>query len=918
MTVRERSHIYHEESLKLSIKKNGSTNVFHLMTELPEDEQKVSPESSKRNVVSFENNGLYFEVDFTDLETFGETAPVKTPKMQKTQTEQDACVLRKKASCSPSLSKTKEMDTLLTDLEDPITEETTQPVLNEENVPKTEQMGTDSAQDSGEELPFIVDSDEEKLVIDDCVSPAKTPTKQHKPKTILKSPITPVSPSAPVNSESSSPQKVTKQRRQSKKTNSSGDQLGEILRMQTAMFNSANDTAPCSAISQETNSPTRGMGPSLHSHPMSLVKACVSSYLERKQNHDEETCAVSHESAPVVNVTATEHKKILSQDLQAGAEDEHDYKAPEEGNLLYKLYSLQDLLLMVCSSVSLTHTRKVGQKSQNQYVPVHVLPKLEYQLSYGVECLSSSEACQLWTETLLHSSTVSYIAHINAHTSKVAVLRKLPDNWKQNISCGFKPSNSLNILQHLLKKLTGLEEGRYLIVHKAGEPFVTLLKAANGKVSRGAYNLQQVHSSVPTLPGPGLVPWIPVDPTVVLPFHQKHGRVPCTFPPTPFIKTTKGGSLQSNNHGAGQSKNNFSAGGNTKKKKKKRAARRNKKVESPQPFHLNIAWTYLCISTLFVTFTRTVKMAMVSEFLGQLSLNIGANEPTYPTVVPAKDFDPDRDAARIETAIKTKGKMHFVFLIRTLGVDEQTIIDVLTKRTYSQRREIAFAYERRTKKGAGTDEETLIEVLCSRSNDELVEIKKVYKELFKKELEKDVAGDTSGNFAKLLLALVQTKRADPTAIVDYDKIDADARALFEAGVMIKGTDVPTWISIMSERSVPHLQKVFQRYKSYSPYDMQESIMKEVKGDLQKSFLVLVKCFENKQLFFASQLNQAMKSKGAKEKIVTRIVVSRCEVDLKKICSEYKANFGESLQKTIMEHTKGDYQKALLSLCGPEE
>ncbi|KAL7401807.1 hypothetical protein ABVT39_004834 [Epinephelus coioides] len=336
-------------------------------------------------------------------------------------------------------------------------------------------------------------------------------------------------------------------------------------------------------------------------------------------------------------------------------------------------------------------------------------------------------------------------------------------------------------------------------------------------------------------------------------------------------------------------------------------------------------------------------MALVHEFLGQLSINMG-NEPTFPTVVPAVDFDPDRDATRIDTAIRTK------------GVDEQTIIDILTKRTYAQRREIAFAYERRTKKdmisalkgalsgsletvilglmksttqydasvirgsimGLGTDEETLIEVLCSRSNTELVEIKKVYKELFKIDLEKDVKGDTSGNFAKLLLALVETKRADPSAIVDYEKIDQDARALFEAGINMKGTDVPTWISIMTERSVPHLQKVFQRYKSYSPYDMQESIMKEVKGDLQRSFLVLVKCFENKQLYFASRLHEAMKSKGAKEKIVTRIIVSRCEVDLKKICSEYKANFGESVQKTIMEHTKGDYQKVLLSLCGPAE
>ncbi|KAM8860402.1 annexin A2-like [Synchiropus picturatus] len=336
-------------------------------------------------------------------------------------------------------------------------------------------------------------------------------------------------------------------------------------------------------------------------------------------------------------------------------------------------------------------------------------------------------------------------------------------------------------------------------------------------------------------------------------------------------------------------------------------------------------------------------MALVSEFLGQLSINPAAHEPRYPSVLPAVDFDADREAARIETAIKTK------------GVDEQTIIDVLTRCTYAQRREIAFAYERRAKKdmisalkgalsgslenvvlglmkstaqfdaseirgsikGLGTDEETLIEILCSRSNEELVEIKKVYKELFKKDLDKDVAGDTSGNFEKLLLALVQTKRAEPSSMVDYQKIDDDAKKLYDAGVKIKGTDVPTWISIMSERSVPHLQKVFQRYKSYSPYDMAESIVKEVKGDLQRSFLVLVQCFENKQLFFANKLHEAMKSKGAKEKVVTRIIVSRCEVDLKKICVEYKAHYGQSLQKTIQEHTKGDYQKVLLGLCGPE-
>uniref|UniRef100_M4AG03 Annexin n=1 Tax=Xiphophorus maculatus TaxID=8083 RepID=M4AG03_XIPMA len=339
-------------------------------------------------------------------------------------------------------------------------------------------------------------------------------------------------------------------------------------------------------------------------------------------------------------------------------------------------------------------------------------------------------------------------------------------------------------------------------------------------------------------------------------------------------------------------------------------------------------------------------MALVSEFLGQLTLSYGGVSllPKFPTVVPVRDFDPARDAARIETAIKTK------------GVDEQTIIDILTRRSAEQRREVAFEYERIAKKdlsvalkgalsgalealllglmkspaqydaselkasmkGLGTDEETLIELVCSRNKEELAEIKKAYREMFKKEVEKDISGDTSGNFAKLLLALVQTKRDEPSNVVDYQKIDDDARVLYEAGVKRKGTDVGSWISIMSQRSIPHLQKVFERYKSYSPYDMKESIRKEVKGDLEKSFLTLVECFENRQLYFANKLYEAMKSKGAKEKVVTRILVSRCEVDLMRIRTEFKRQHKKSLYQTIAEHTKGDYQKALLSLCGGDD
>ncbi|KAM3608514.1 uncharacterized protein V6R79_000383 [Siganus canaliculatus] len=375
MTARERSHIYHEESLKLSINKKGSRKLFHLMTELPDDEKQLQLGSPQRNVVSFETNDLDFEMDFTDLETFGETASIKKSNKQHVQKEQDSNTSSlSDHHANTNRSSQEEMNTSLNETDDPMTEESAQPAGGEIDAPKTEENTLDCVPQSDNDQSFAGDSDNEKLIIDESTSPAGTSVTQ--------------------GTESTSSQKTVKQRRQSKRARTSGDQLSEILRMQTAMFSSAREEA----IPKETNSPTKNVAPTVPSHPLSLVKPCVSSYLVRNQSQDGELSAAPHETSA--------HKKILSQDLQASAEDEQHYQAPEEGNLIYKLYSLQDLLLLVRSSVSLTHTRRVG--SGHELVPVHVLPKLEYQLSYGVECLSSSEACQLWTESLLHSSTVSY------------------------------------------------------------------------------------------------------------------------------------------------------------------------------------------------------------------------------------------------------------------------------------------------------------------------------------------------------------------------------------------------------------------------------------------------------------------------------------------------------------------------------
>ncbi|GLD55342.1 annexin A5-like isoform X1 [Lates japonicus] len=60
--------------------------------------------------------------------------------------------------------------------------------------------------------------------------------------------------------------------------------------------------------------------------------------------------------------------------------------------------------------------------------------------------------------------------------------------------------------------------------------------------------------------------------------------------------------------------------------------------------------------------------------------------------------------------------------------------------------------------GAGTNDEVLIEIMASRTGEQIKEIIKVYKKEFGGKLEKDICGDTTGHYQKLLVILLQVER----------------------------------------------------------------------------------------------------------------------------------------------------------------
>lgn len=87
--------------------------------------------------------------------------------------------------------------------------------------------------------------------------------------------------------------------------------------------------------------------------------------------------------------------------------------------------------------------------------------------------------------------------------------------------------------------------------------------------------------------------------------------------------------------------------------------------------------------------------------------------------------------------------------------------------------------------------------------------------------------------------------------------------------------------------------MFERYKSYSPYDILESTKKDVKGDLESTFLNPVQCV-HKSPHFADQPYDSMKGKGHRNKVLIKIMVSQSQVNKMKISLEFKRKYGKPL------------------------
>lgn len=145
--------------------------------------------------------------------------------------------------------------------------------------------------------------------------------------------------------------------------------------------------------------------------------------------------------------------------------------------------------------------------------------------------------------------------------------------------------------------------------------------------------------------------------------------------------------------------------------------------------------------------------------------------------------------------------------------------------------------------------------------------------VYSKPLEKDVSSDTSGNFRRLLISLLQGQRPETTE-VNVDDAKRDAQDLVEAGIAKFGTDESKFNSLFCDRSDPQLRAIFNEYAKLTGKSigrvrfesnnsiffvvLEESVKSEASGDLQKGLFAIIRCVRSRPVFFAEQLRHSMK------------------------------------------------------------
>ena len=203
--------------------------------------------------------------------------------------------------------------------------------------------------------------------------------------------------------------------------------------------------------------------------------------------------------------------------------------------------------------------------------------------------------------------------------------------------------------------------------------------------------------------------------------------------------------------------------------------------------------------------------------------------------------------------------------------------------------------------GLGTDEDTLTEIIVTTPPYKFKEIAEKYEKKYSRKLEDDIIGDTSNEYRRLLIAIVQGNRRE-NPYPNINKIKEMVNELkVEEGEKL---DKDIFIKHFALSSPSEIIMLFYYYEKQYKQSLLEVIENSFGSDSFNLYKTLVDYYSNPSKYYATRLNTW------KDKIVIRTFSNRREIDLDDIKKEYKKLYDKELIDDLKYNKKDEFGNAL--------